>query len=743
MGLGMSVFRQGVYCRATDNQVDPADYDGEISGTVNYPRTSAQGNTIGWEVVGTLLQTRDRTGPTDVRLKGVIFIANNGTTADYRIDLPAAGKYNIRAALGDATFSQSNCKVEFRDGTTVFATPQNNVSTTAGQWHDATGVIRTSEADWVANNAILTYTFTGTIFRIRIGGIVGTTGTQLAAIYIEAASPGSDSFVLDLGPYPGVSDAEFTVAAPGIVDTSRVEAWIQPADTAAGWTADGFPFSGQEWLERGAGLTGLANSGQGIMSFWFASQVLVSAVERIFGGTADSAITDGGVSVAREVGSDRFEVIVHGPTAIDVNLAGICPQAMPIPVWRHCLASWDIANNLGSLYIDDVLVDSNINRGAIETPALIGNTNWAVGKTLAPAPRKFYFIQATPAPNVAGAPMNELVPGADVDSLPQEGWKPGTTAAPNYQNLTSASVRGIFQASALPTQVDNADGNFFATDRRMSGSFAAGNWTASFPIIATAGNATAAGRMRFQLWKGPDQTGAGSTQITAGTQLGSILSNITTTEQISTLVFNPGAFTLNNEYLFIACAWEITTASTDVNSNVIVRFGSNGFLLSSNFTPANVQCALGEAYFAPGQFLDFTVAANRRKFNQFVGGLLLPVSLGTDGSLPTGVAPIIYLHLDNGEAASNFNLNRGSGGNFAWMSGSIANRVNYGIPLLMQPGHPLEEHVEDPPIIFAYSPLTAGASTVKMRLRAADELYSSGEPPRIFGKWNVGWGWAT
>jgi hypothetical protein len=71
---------------------------------------------------------------------------------------------------------------------------------------------------------------------------------------------------------------------------------------------------------------------------------------------------------------------------------------------------------------------------------------------------------------------------------------------------------------------------------------------------------------------------------------------------------------------------------------------------------------LAEVYFAPGQYLDFDTESNRRKF---IGADGKPVSLGTDGSLPTGTAPRVYHHIDNGEAVANFATNRGSGGNFS------------------------------------------------------------------------------
>lgn len=55
--------------------------------------------------------------------------------------------------------------------------------------------------------------------------------------------------------------------------------------------------------------------------------------------------------------------------------------------------------------------------------------------------------------------------------------------------------------------------------------------------------------------------------------------------------------------------------------------------------------------------LDFSIEANRRKFISAAGK---PVGLGTDGSLPTGTAPIVF---QKGPAAS-FATNRGTGGDF-------------------------------------------------------------------------------
>lgn len=76
---------------------------------------------------------------------------------------------------------------------------------------------------------------------------------------------------------------------------------------------------------------------------------------------------------------------------------------------------------------------------------------------------------------------------------------------------------------------------------------------------------------------------------------------------------------------------------------------------------------MAELYFAPGQYLDLSVQANREKFRNSSGK---PVDLGATGSNPTGTSPALYLHLDDGETANNFAVNRGTGGNFT-VSGSL------------------------------------------------------------------------
>lgn len=98
--------------------------------------------------------------------------------------------------------------------------------------------------------------------------------------------------------------------------------------------------------------------------------------------------------------------------------------------------------------------------------------------------------------------------------------------------------------------------------------------------------------------------------------------------------------------------------SSDPNAAANVDYTRSNWVIGATAAGGSkLNGCLAEFYFAPGQYLDFSNSANRRKFISAAGK---PVDLGVDGSLPTGTAPIIYL---NNPAAS-FGTNKGTGGNF-------------------------------------------------------------------------------
>jgi hypothetical protein len=134
------------------------------------------------------------------------------------------------------------------------------------------------------------------------------------------------------------------------------------------------------------------------------------------------------------------------------------------------------------------------------------------------------------------------------------------------------------------------------------------------------------------------------------------------------------SYTASAAWLHILASWSTNFSAGNKLSHLYINNTSDktviydtdpGFIIdytvADNSVGANTAAGskfngcMSEVYFAPGQFLDFSVQANREKF--ILGGK--PVSLGADGSTPTGTAPILYLK----NPAASFGTNSGTGGN--------------------------------------------------------------------------------
>ena len=98
-----------------------------------------------------------------------------------------------------------------------------------------------------------------------------------------------------------------------------------------------------------------------------------------------------------------------------------------------------------------------------------------------------------------------------------------------------------------------------------------------------------------------------------------------------------------------------TTLTTRTSGNIDYTFGSF-YCGASNTGSFKLNADVAEVWFSHNQWLDITSSANRAKF----ASSGRPVTLGSDGSRPTGTAPIIYFK----GPASNWGTNAGTGGNF-------------------------------------------------------------------------------
>lgn len=196
-------YGQGIPFRSTQAYVtDVAGDDPEYNGTAAYPRTTAQGNVVGWETaVPSPYYYENYLANNVSSLAGDQVTYGQSSTRTYRFDLPATGSYSIQLAYGGGIATNNN--IYLQDGTSTFATPSNvSGSFSSNSYADATGTVYTganltaAQNAWVAGQTAITHTFTTTILRVVIGGKSG--GTYMPLSYINVQAAGSDiSFNVD------------------------------------------------------------------------------------------------------------------------------------------------------------------------------------------------------------------------------------------------------------------------------------------------------------------------------------------------------------------------------------------------------------------------------------------------------------------------------------------------------------------------------------------------------------------
>lgn len=161
------------------------------------------------------------------------------------------------------------------------------------------------------------------------------------------------------------------------------------------------------------------------------------------------------------------------------------------------------------------------------------------------------------------------------------------------------------------------------------------------------------------------RNGANHFEITGSTSAG------TTTLDIETSV----TWTTSATWHHVIASWDLTGSGTrhlyvdDAENVNVFTFANNainytdGTWLMPN-TDANA--CIAEFYFTT-TWLDVSIASNRRLFDTG-GSPLHPISLGSNGSTPTGSQPIVYMK-DPAATAGN---NSGSGGTFTINGGPLS-----------------------------------------------------------------------
>lgn len=184
----MPIIEVGINCRAGPTYVTDGAGQTYFTHGDSYPTTRG-GITFGMEDAG--LDARDRTTSNDVRLAGYVYQSGGIGTRLLRVDLPVAGDYVIRIAVGDPTNSSADYGgdfgLTFRDGSTDLLVVGGAAGT--GEFLDATSVSRTAAA-WPGSNASSTLRFATTIFRVAN---TGTTASRNPLTHVQITEAVVDS----------------------------------------------------------------------------------------------------------------------------------------------------------------------------------------------------------------------------------------------------------------------------------------------------------------------------------------------------------------------------------------------------------------------------------------------------------------------------------------------------------------------------------------------------------------------
>lgn len=200
-------------------------------------------------------------------------------------------------------------------------------------------------------------------------------------------------------------------------------------------------------------------------------------------------------------------------------------------------------------------------------------------------------------------------------------WICGTSAigtyalqAVNYSGFGDDTIEeGTSVEPDVETGLNNTQsglnyGDSWCTQIPYSGFFAAGTWELNVWTLRGTDDFMNAGasRIRMRIWQGSDPTGAGAVEITSGSLVFPINSDVLQTVILGTYLWSAPQIELNNEYLFFQVGMEITTASTDSTQTISVYWG-DGYtnIVSTDFEPAAFPVGLAATCTTPYRWPTF------------------------------------------------------------------------------------------------------------------------------------------
>jgi hypothetical protein len=169
------------------------------------------------------------------------------------------------------------------------------------------------------------------------------------------------------------------------------------------------------------------------------------------------------------------------------------------------------------------------------------------------------------------------------------GWTVGTGST-NHSSLET----GVKRLESTFTDTTQPDGSLnttlfdaWRTEDKYTGDFASANWTVSAWLRSALSPDQHDGAIVVRLFRGANANGSGAVQITSAQQVGTTALNMTGNPNLTELIWNPGAFSVANEYLFFQIAWKRIGAGAAADTDILFKSGGGGFgttITTANFT---------------------------------------------------------------------------------------------------------------------------------------------------------------
>ena len=168
------------------------------------------------------------------------------------------------------------------------------------------------------------------------------------------------------------------------------------------------------------------------------------------------------------------------------------------------------------------------------------------------------------------------------------GWTVASTAINNMSAMVARSKATGFSTSDALASFNVAA--CWRSENTFTGAFANTNWTFAFRLRAVTRAGSQTGAVKIRVWRSTNANGTGATQLTSAVLTGTTTAVLSTTvSATSTVTWTPGATqTLNNEYLWVQCEWNIGATGGNPNCDAMFYVESAGVITTSDFVPTTV-----------------------------------------------------------------------------------------------------------------------------------------------------------